>query len=124
MLTYFNSQPHEEADVKLCLFRSAIHISTHSLTRRLTQDALNNNTLVLHFNSQPHEEADDSVGKVETQGDDISTHSLTRRLTFSRLTGYSLSGYFNSQPHEEADKKLQLQPGTRLAFQLTASRGG
>ena len=33
---YFNSQPHEEADIIVHDFCKVIHISTHSLTRRLT----------------------------------------------------------------------------------------
>ena len=35
-LLYFNSQPHEEADIIVHDFCKVIHISTHSLTRRLT----------------------------------------------------------------------------------------
>ena len=56
---YFNSQPHKEADIRaydvdIC----ANNISTHSLTRRLTEKM---------------------AGMEKTQN--ISTHSLTRRLT-------------------------------------------
>ena len=55
-------------------------ISTHSLTKRLTQK--------------------------EGDGDcwvDISTHSLTKRLTIP-LFFIAVFRYFNSQPHEEADR--------------------
>ena len=56
---YFNSQPHKEADdLEASVFCPACDISTHSLTRRLTQ-----------------------VCKWSKQADCISTHSLTRRLT-------------------------------------------
>ena len=100
---YFNSQPHEEADMLVTLRLIVISISTHSLTKRLTQIR----QLMLHFNSQPHEEADLSlaVSKVwfihfnsqpheeadavpdisESSRHTISTHSLTKRLTYSRL---------------------------------------
>ena len=121
---YFNSQPHKEADdLEASVFCPACDISTHSLTRRLTQ-----------------------VCKWSKQADCISTHSLTRRLTaiivqhpafpknfnsqphkeadiFSNAS-FSLFAYFNSQPHKEADccsvnKQLHFVP-----FQLTASQGG
>ena len=55
---HFNSQPHKEADSTTQNTATVGHISTHSLTRRLTNVAAFYNT---------HE--------------DISTHSLTRRLT-------------------------------------------
>ena len=61
--SYFNSQPHEEADgIKRC-----------SPTKKR------------YFNSQPHEEADS--GAYEAEIDEvISTHSLTRRLTEEHKT--------------------------------------
>ena len=58
-LSHFNSQPHEEADSKgyaheiIC-----IHISTHSLTKRLTAEKASGYVVPGYFNSQPHEEAD------------------------------------------------------------------
>ena len=57
-----------------------IEISTHSLTRRLTQYRKNR----LHQLR-------------------ISTHSLTRRLTMSNKELSQLIRNFNSQPHKEAD---------------------
>ena len=57
--THFNSQPHKEADHQFTGMRRRIYISTHSLTRRLTQSYIVNM---------------DEVS--------ISTHSLTRRLTY------------------------------------------
>ena len=38
-VNYFNSQPHKEADGGNCDIARKIHISTHSLTRRLTGTA-------------------------------------------------------------------------------------
>ena len=60
---YFNSQPHKEADdLEASVFCPACDISTHSLTRRLTE--------------MTTEEAMEIA---------ISTHSLTRRLTYCPL---------------------------------------
>ena len=55
---HFNSQPHKEAD-ELVLYESVrIRISTHSLTRRLTQPGIMPGFSWRYFNSQPHKEAD------------------------------------------------------------------
>ena len=54
---YFNSQPHEEADNSSGPHYWITYISTHSLTKRLTDYRPKRNNR-LHFNSQPHEEAD------------------------------------------------------------------
>ena len=102
-LIYFNSQPHEEADYLLENSARDIFISTHSLTKRLTQhnsDARNSDCISTHsltkrltlqsgqidvniqyFNSQPHEEADDMLTDIYKNKWNISTHSLTKRLT-------------------------------------------
>ena len=78
---YFNSQPHKEADdLEASVFCPACDISTHSLTRRLTQ-----------------------VCKWSKQADCISTHSLTRRLTAIIVQHPAFPKNFNSQPHKEAD---------------------
>ena len=61
-VSYFNSQPYEEADRMFFLLGE-----------------VNEN-----FNSQPHEEADDS-GTCSVNLSDISTLSLTKRLTLGRL---------------------------------------
>ena len=55
---YFNSQPHEEADFPQLVEQFDEHISTHSLTKRLTSSWPSVFTVGQHFNSQPHEEAD------------------------------------------------------------------
>ena len=59
-------------------------ISTHSLTRRLTDQEAEWKLYQEHFNSQPHKEAD------------------AGRQNHARLIRY-----FNSQPHKEADNKKQ-----------------
>ena len=127
-LSYFNSQPHEEADTRFQYFLHQILISTHSLTKRLTAKEF------WRFCQM-----------------DISTHSLTKRLTgpwsvptpfgtfqltasrrgwrrcsqpllrkthfnsqpheeadVLRSSGQTKQEYFNSQPHEEADEQIKL----------------
>ena len=98
---YFNSQPHEEADVDNPDPYIVNSISTHSLTKRLTD------ILILSQNSVS-----------------ISTHSLTKRLTWNpgRQTGRCEN--FNSQPHEEADTDTRCVTFIYGLFQLTASRRG
>ena len=54
----FNSQPHEEADDIDNEGMCGNYISTHSLTKRLTELPSNTSQMTIHFNSQPHEEAD------------------------------------------------------------------
>ena len=144
-VSYFNSQPYEEADLPPVPREHSLDISTHSLTKRLTSDIWHTEFFHRYFNSQPHEEADGgNTGRCH--GDDISTHSLTKRLTngfciysaiiaisthslTKRLTGYFLFrftsfGYFNSQPHEEADSFDTNHFSPAASFQLTASRRG
>ena len=100
---HFNSQPHEEADSRNGKRIRIKVISTHSLTKRLTDTGSHNTSIRIYFNSQPHEEADfpalpcfcfAMVFQLTAsrrgwrfavwQGWkkwDISTHSLTKRLT-------------------------------------------
>ena len=79
-IKYFNSQPHEEAD--LSAYNTLIQgcISTHSLTKRLT-----------------------ILPRFGWWNQAISTHSLTKRLTKAFCEAYPEKLNFNSQPHEEAD---------------------
>ena len=80
---YFNSQPHEEADdFSFCSFVSSVVISTHSLMKRLTFTANTSSGENVYFNSQPHEEADLDASNTAA-GKTISTHSLMKRLTAS-----------------------------------------
>ena len=98
-------------------------ISTHSLTRRLTEYSPKKLKFVRYFNSQPHKEADFYLWQKESDSH-ISTHSLTRRLTLRRLTLLWFRIYFNSQPHKEADLTALPIPLIAPIFQLTASQGG
>ena len=142
--SHFNSQPHEEADNILRVLTNLFHISTHSLTRRLTERCFLVKQVNNHFNSQPHEEADwcdcrkhhyrnistHSLTRRLTTYDSnviasmpISTHSLTRRLT-SRLT-YPVE--VNGISTHSLTRRLTAWARLKLKemiFQLTASRGG
>ena len=57
-IKYFNSQPHKEADEIDFLLILLDDISTHSLTRRLTNVDAQDHSCMCYFNSQPHKEAD------------------------------------------------------------------
>ena len=129
---YFNSQPHEEADGSPVRAYCNWNISTHSLTKRLTERRYIWLTSYMYFNSQPHEEAD-PYGRYTADSQSISTHSLTKRLTWTdgqkylksvfqltasrrgwrqtQLMRWAASGNFNSQPHEEADGKIYSRSG-------------
>ena len=78
--TYFNSQPHEEADIRTAeeptdslYFNSQPHEEADYRNPQSSH-------LLEYFNSQPHEEADYERGKNYGRIY-ISTHSLTKRLT-------------------------------------------
>ena len=139
-LTYFNSQPHKEADDMLYPLKAL----PQNFNSQPHKEADNRNRTpaiqTVHFNSQPHKEADgqpDTTQNIEL----ISTHSLTRRLTFChylhlrsclfQLTA-SQGGWpvlyvamrvdtanFNSQPHKEADNSLYgwLEAGSHFNSQ-------
>ena len=124
---HFNSQPHEEADDSVTCRKWQDHISTHSLTKRLTflflmfrqSRKISTHSLTKRLTGRQ------SKHKAEIS---ISTHSLTKRLTCSDSEAWKNSDYFNSQPHEEADCSARLavhQPGIsthsltkRLTFRL------
>ena len=78
---HFNSHPHEEDDLLLHWNIVFFHISTHILTRRMTNK---DDTLDTLFN--------------------ISTHILTRRMTSIGSYFWISAGDFNSHPHEEDDR--------------------
>ena len=99
-ILHFNSQPHEEADVPWLLQSLLPFISTHSLTKRLTDDAT--------FHGIERNISTHSLTKRLTEASDkhepwirISTHSLTKRLT-----------------------KVHFAISVHGIFQLTASRRG
>ena len=92
MAKFFNSQPHEEADL-----------------------AFNTLYLIHHFfNSQPHEEAD-HLFRPDSNNCIFSTHSLTKRLTRFPVASHHQAHFFNSQPHEEADETT-FQMALAMAF--------
>ena len=120
---HFNSHPHKEDDLCLsdcCLICS---ISTHILTRRMTQSHLRMDFSNTHFNSHPHKE-DDIFYIYSRRNVNISTHILTRRMTFAKCFSCYISSYFNSHPHKEDDFLLTSLFLFGFKFQLTSSQGG
>ena len=100
MPAHFNSQPHEEADQSHLFTGTVNYISTHSLTRRLTDCCCR---VVLRC--------------------DISTHSLTRRLTRGRCWHRSTL-IFQLTASRGGWPYFFTYVAIFLIFQLTASRGG
>ena len=100
---HFNSQPHEEADWFTIPLLCLACISTHSLTKRLTQQ--------VHWDITRSRISTHSLTKrLTTSARSLSIVKLSFQLTASRRGWQPLpepSGkwflYFNSQPHEEAD---------------------
>ena len=120
------------------------HISTHILTRRMTQLQPGWTISLVHFNSHPHEEGDCEVTN-PSGSPDISTHILTRRMTESLRNYLADTRHFNSHPHEEDDgwfknsdsnhfisthiltRRMTVEKigvGKTKIFQLTSSQGG
>ena len=78
---HFNSHPHEEDDATFLRVLSNINISTHILTKRMTQQQRPLPQAYMHFNSHPHEEDDFQLVCFLPLSLDISTHILTKRMT-------------------------------------------
>ena len=143
-MSYFNSQPHEEADLRDPVFKNSLYISTHSLTKKLTNKsvigALNELfqltasrrgwpfcfppfVLSWYFNSQPHEEADKFVLPLLYSALYFNSQPHEEADIFCHKNTPFIS-HFNSQPHEEADENLGPYSNFHELFQLTASRRG
>ena len=122
---HFNSQPHKEADKMLfvsdyvfAIFQLtasqggwretapkralSADISTHSLTRRLT-DKVQKSVANARFQLTASQGGWQNLSCVLLFVRHISTHSLTRRLTYFSYCSGNIRTYFNSQPHKEAD---------------------
>ena len=100
-----------------------MRISTHSLTRRLTIiDSVFEELTTFQLTASRGGWRFPRVPTIPYLA--ISTHSLTRRLTRYWRSWYVHRWYFNSQPHEEADDIGRYYEHVPGAFQLTASRGG
>ena len=122
-VSYFNSQPHEEADIGYLTYWIFPPLFQLTASRRGWRNLKTLSMCQEHFNSQPHEEADPYKAYLE-KFEAISTHSLTKRLTRWFYWKFQMENYFNSQPHEEADDKFGVIPQGCTLFQLTASRRG
>ena len=105
---HFNSHPHEEDDFRACLDGRREDISTHILTKRMTESPELHRCRVIfqltssrrgwrcishpwfshwYFNSHPHEE-DDHLKRTYKEKRYISTHILTKRMTIFKDTGF------------------------------------
>ena len=120
---YFNSQPHEEADGSPVRADCNWNISTHSLTKRLTERRYIWLTSYMYFNSQPHEEADNRTAE------DVQASVYFNSQPHEEADNYTTvslpqDSHFNSQPHEEADCIRMYLLIRFMKFQLTASRRG
>ena len=98
-------------------------ISTHILTRRMTEEHVDNLTeanISTHILTRRMTRR--SRGRMILLC--ISTHILTRRMTLLVHSVLDIEYYFNSHPHEEDDgNKVMTTTGDKI-FQLTSSRGG
>ena len=104
--TYFNSHPHEEDDVSYHNGVINWEISTHILTKRMTNPAHYRRNIVQNFNSHPHEEDDCNTDQRCSDHILISTHILTKRMTMTIIRNCRGKTHFNSHPHEEDDKLI------------------
>ena len=100
-LLYFNSQPHEEADCLAALQYGIFGISTHSLTKRLTVQRLQNIAsmtfqLTASRRGWP-------TKTVSVKWNSVFQLTASRRGWLCVQFGHPSCRYFNSQPHEEAD---------------------
>ena len=77
----FNSHPHEEDDGAPYVIDKLEDISTHILTKRMTERQWLEHRLMEYFNSHPHEEDDVELFTLFDCFDNISTHILTKRMT-------------------------------------------
>ena len=142
--TYFNSQPHKEADYwsgycpgRISYFNSQPHKEADKQLEVPTQD-------VEHFNSQPHKEADHR-GAWKTDGMRYFNSQPHKEADRNSTPYLRCIVHFNSQPHKEADhtppdlpcngfisthsltRRLTATPCLSWlvsVFQLTASQGG
>ena len=104
LLSYFNSQPHKEADVPAskCFFQKVI--STHSLTRRLTGSLSVIGNTIKYFNSQPHKEADRNFRQKH----------IYPKLIFLLIIHISLIFYSNHHILNYFSCKLYVFPGANV----------
>ena len=142
---YFNSHPHEEDDLMVAYDDSVLIISTHILTKRMTQRYcrwIKRVNISTHILTKRMTDLDNIIGG----GVPISTHILTKRMTVLAQSGltaeehfnshpheeddsvemsaYRVPYHFNSHPHEEDDKVLEDFLDSIQIFQLTSSRRG
>ena len=121
---YFNSHPHEEDDIQVCVIIRLCDISTHILMKRMTicinaikgdgSFQLTSSWRGWHPLTYPspryHHISTHILMKRMTirfilpdRDNGISTHILMKRMTKSDSSMVNHVSYFNSHPHEEDD---------------------
>ena len=105
-ISYFNSHPHEEDDMVGQSYVLHNIISTHILTKRMTDSNVIIFCFTDYFNSHPHEEDDNTLICMITS---VAIFQLTssRRGWPVPITGSSWLRNFNSHPHEEDDSNFK-----------------
>ena len=130
--------------MKDIVISSDIIISTHSLTRRLTnfchfytyfltfqltasQGGWHGMEMVFrwyrNFNSQPHKEAD-KLESLHIRFRMYFNSQPHKEADNTKPNAYEYARHFNSQPHKEADSIWKIPSVWPFLFQLTASQGG
>ena len=125
---HFNSHPHEEDDVRALSHLSDQDISTHILTKRMTNTGMSFtyiNAFQLTSSRRGWRTAENPAVRkklfqltssrrgwhyVPVEADlvnDISTHILTKRMTVYPTATDFLEANFNSHPHEEDDSNFK-----------------
>ena len=98
----FNSHPHEEDDNVADGSSASLDISTHILTKRMTDYALRlliAKNISTHILTKRMTSTTSPISSLQL----ISTHILTKRMTVTVWYELPETCYFNSHPHEEDD---------------------
>ena len=104
-LLYFNSQPHEEADISpFSSYPPPRAISTHSLTKRLTRDTNEFMTAVSVFQLTASRRGWQRRQKEFDAREKFQLTASRRGWQPDAMDQRTADVYFNSQPHEEADE--------------------
>ena len=121
-MTFFNSQPHEEADEYVKALTVWLDFSTHSLTKRLTF-LLKLKLIFFHFSTHSLTKRLTDLKILYLSDSLFSTHSLTKRLTFLlklKLIFFHFSTHSLTKRLTDGKEEFAIS----YPFQLTASRRG
>ena len=122
-MKYFNSHPHEEDDDNKQLTDAEYEISTHILTKRMTE-MVEHGVEEVYISTHILTKRMTSPVMFCSANRNISTHILTKRMTLLHQFCLYLRIHFNSHPHEEDDCMSESLKPQYFKFQLTSSRRG